>query len=165
MNIKRIGVLIGLLILTVVVFFPSLKGGYLNWDDDMQILNNPDVLNLSFQSVKNYFTTFYVKSYQPLASLSFGLEYYFFGNNPLVPHSVNLIIHLLNIIVVYFLLINLVPKFKSLNVFIVAIFALHPLQGELIGWVSTRSTLIFSFFFLLSCLYYVKFLKKENTSN
>ena len=165
MNIKRIGVLIGLLILTVVVFFPSLKGGYLNWDDDMQILNNPDVLNLSFQSVKNYFTTFYVKSYQPLASLSFGLEYYFFGNNPLVPHSVNLIIHLLNIIVVYFLLINLVPKFKSLNVFIVAVFALHPLQGELIGWVSTRSTLIFSFFFLLSCLYYVKFLKKENTSN
>ena len=65
-----------IIIATIVVFFPALDGVYLNWDDDQQIVNNADVLNLSWQSFKNYFTTFYVASYQPLASLSFGIEYY-----------------------------------------------------------------------------------------
>lgn len=165
MNFKKAGSLVGIIILTIIVFFPSLHGGYLNWDDNMQIFENPDVTNLSLQSIKNYFTTFYVSSYQPLASFSFGLEYYFFGSNPLVPHVTNLGIHVLNIIIVYSLLHKLTPQLKTLNVFILAVFALHPLQGELLGWLSTRSTLIVSFFLLLSCLYYSKFLKKQNTSN
>lgn len=164
MNFKKIIPLIGIIALTVIVFFPSLHGGYLNWDDDIQILNNPDVINLSIESIKNYFTSFYIKPYQPLASLSFGLEYCFFGNNPLVPHITNLVLHLLNIIIVFFLLNRLVPQLKTLNIFILAVFAFHPLQGELLGWISTRSTLIANFFVLLSCLYYVKYIKVKNRS-
>ena len=165
MNFKKVLPLVGIISITILVFFPSLKGGYLStWDDNLQILYNPDVLNISWLSIKNYFTSFYVHSYQPIASLSFGLEYYFFGNNPLIPHITNLVLHLLNIIVVFFLLNKITPQFKALNVFILAVFAIHPLQGELLGWISTRSTLVANFFVLLSCLYYIKYITIKDWS-
>ena len=147
------------------MFFPSLHGEYLSTcDDNLQILYNSDVLNISWQSIKNYFTSFYVHSYQPIASLSFGLEYYFFGNNPLIPHITNLVLHLLNIFVVFFLLNKITAQFKALNIFILAVFALHPLQGELLGWISTRSTLIANFFVLISCLYSIQYITVKNRS-
>jgi len=127
----------------------------------MQILNNPDVLNLSLQSLKNYFTQFYVASYQPLASLSFGLEYYFFGNNPLIPHISNLVLHIINIILVYYILDRVLSVKNFLKYFVVAVFAFHPYQAPLIGWISTRSTLLYSLFFLLSMLSYLKYLRSN----
>ncbi len=150
-----------IIVATIVVFFPALDGVYLNLDDNQQITNNQDVLNLSWQSVKNYFTSFYVASYQPLASLSFGIEYYLFGENSLIPHIINLLLHLLNIILVYFLLRN-ITKNQLINFFIVGVFAIHPLQAELLGWISTRSTLLYSSFFLLSSIYYIKYISKKH---
>jgi protein O-mannosyl-transferase len=164
MNFKKKLPLIFILSITALVFFQSLKGGYLNWDDNQQITSNPDVLNFSWQSIKNYFSSYYVKSYQPIASLSFGVEYYVFGNNPMIPHLTNLMLHILNSILVYLLIDKLFPNRKIINFFVVAVFAIHPLQGELLGWISTRSTLLFSFFFLLSILSYLKYIsdtKKE----
>ncbi|MFT5762112.1 MAG: tetratricopeptide (TPR) repeat protein [Polaribacter sp.] len=163
MNIKNKLPLIFILSITVLVFFQSLGGEYLNWDDNQQITNNQDVLNFSWQSIKNYFSSYYVKSYQPLASLSFGIEYYTFGNNSLIPHITNLFLHGFNIILVYFLIGKISPNRKILNFFVVAVFAIHPFQGELLGWISTRSTLLFSFFFLLSTLSYLKYI--SNNSN
>ena len=107
MKIKNKLPLLFILIITVLVFFQSLRGEYLNWDDNLQITNNQDVLNFSWRSVKNYFSSYYVKSYQPLASFSFGLEYYLFGKNSFVPHFTNLVLHILNIILVSFLIVKI----------------------------------------------------------
>ncbi len=139
------------------------NGGYLaGWDDDQQILNNPDVTNLNWESIKNYFTTYYVASYQPLASLSFGLEYKFFGENAFVHHFTNLMLHLINVVLLFFLLRKLFPDKRVVVLLVTAIFAFHPLQTEVIGWISTRSTLLYAGFFLLSCSFYLNYLQKEN---
>lgn len=152
-----------ILLLTIVVFFPATQGEYLlNWDDNLQITNNSDVQNLSWQSIKNYFTTFYAASYQPLASFSFGIEYHFFGLNSLVHHVTNLVLHLLNIILVFVLLSKLLTDKKVLIYFVTAAFALHPLQTEMLGWISTRSTLMFSGFFVLACIQYINHVKENN---
>ncbi len=164
MKLKKDWIYLSLIIIaTIVVFFSALDGVYLNWDDDQQIVNNADVLNLSWQSFKNYFTTFYVASYQPLASLSFGIEYYLFGNNPFVPHFTNLILHLFNVILVYSLLKRIITNQKVFLFFIVGAFAIHPFQAELLGWISTRSTLLCSSFLLLTCIQYQSYIiKKEH---
>ena len=44
---------------------------------------------------------------------------------------------------------------------VTAVFALHPLQTELLGWISTRSTLLCVSFFLLSCHAYVRYLSAD----
>ena len=158
MKFKKILPLLLLIICAILVFFPALKGEYLlNWDDDQQVTNNFDVLNFSWESIKNYFSTFYTNSYQPLASFSLGLEHYLFGYNPFYPHLTNMLLHIFNIIIAYFLLGRILPKQKIASFFILAIFALHPLQAELMGWISTRSTLLNSFFFLLACLSYTTY--------
>lgn len=158
MKFKKTLPLVVLIICTVFVFFPALKGEYLlNWDDDQQVTNNFDVLNFSWESIKNYFSSFYTNSYQPLASFSLGLEHYLFGYNSFYPHLTNMLLHIFNIIIAYFLLGKILSKQKIASFFILAIFALHPLQAELMGWISTRSTLLYSFFFLLSCLSYTTY--------
>ena len=147
MKLKRIFPLLFIISCTIIIFFPVFQGDYLiGWDDDQQIINNPDVLHLSWESFRNYFSTFYVNSYQPLSLLSFGVEYYIFGKNPLVPHITNFLLHIANIVLVYLFLGKILSVKKYLLIFIVAVFAFHPLQTELLGWISTRSTLLSYFF-------------------
>ena len=163
-RIKKLLPLIAILLITLVVYWPVTEGEYLaGWDDDQQILNNADVTNLSWQSIKNYFSTYYVASYQPLASLSFGLEYYFFGVNASVHHFTNLLLHIINVVLLYLLLVRLFKEQKVLIWLVTAIFAFHPLQTEVVGWISTRSTLMYAGFFFLSCLAYLQYLIKERT--
>ncbi len=154
--------LILILIFTLVIYWPVTQGEYLvGWDDDQQILKNEDVKNLSWRSIQNYFTTYYVASYQPLASLSFGIEYYFFGENPAVQHYTNLLLHLDNVVLVHFLLRRLFDRKEVVFWLVTAVFAFHPLQTELLGWISTRSTLLCVSFFLLSCHAYVRYLSED----
>ncbi|GAB5522956.1 MAG: hypothetical protein Roseis2KO_08280 [Roseivirga sp.] len=154
--------LILILLIAFVVYWPVTNGEYIaGWDDDQQILNNADVTDLSWQSIKNYFSTYYVASYQPLASLSFGIEYALFGGNAFVHHFTNLLLHLINVVLLFWLMTRLFAEKRLLVLFVTAIFAFHPLQTEVVGWISTRSTLLYSSFFLLSCISYTSYLTKE----
>ncbi|MFY0593158.1 tetratricopeptide repeat protein [Roseivirga sp.] len=161
--IKKYGSLVLILVIALVVYFPVTNGEYLaGWDDDQQILNNTDVTNLSWESIKNYFTTYYVASYQPLASLSFGIEYAIFGENAFVHHLTNVLLHLLNVFLVFLLLKRLFKDNTFLVLFVTAVFAIHPLQTEVVGWISTRSTLMYCVFFFMSCLFYIKYLEQPS---
>lgn len=155
-----------ILIITVFIFFPVTKAVILGFVDDVgQINENVNVTNFSFQSIKNHFTTYVVYSYQPLASLSFGIEYLFFGLNAFIYHLDNLLLHLINIILVYVLATKLLSEKKRfVAVLITAVFAMHPLQTEPIAWISARSTLLAALFILMTCLYYIKYIENENYS-
>ena len=151
-----------ILLLAAITFIPALNGTYLmDWDDNQQILENIDVLSLSWTSIQKFFSTYYIHSYQPLASLSFSIEYFIFGPNPFIPHLVNYLLHLLNIFLVFQFLSALFSKQKKLVLLSTAIFALNPIQTEAIAWISTRSTLLFSTLYLLSCWRYVISIKEN----
>lgn len=161
--LKGIVPLLAVLLLTFLVYWPVTNGEYIaGWDDDQQILSNEDVTNLSWESVNNYFSTYYVASYQPLASLSFAIEYHFFGENAFVHHFTNLMLHLINVVILYWLLGKIFVKKRLLVLFVTVIFAFHPLQTEVVGWISTRSTLMYAGFFFLSCISYINYLTREN---
>lgn len=151
------------IIISIIIYIPSLKNGFVfNWDDDLQVVNNPDILSLNIEHIFKIFSSFYVSMYQPIPTLSFAVEYYFFGINPRVIHTTSLIIHLINVILVYWLFYKLSKK-KEIAFIIILIFALHPLNVESVCWVSTRSNLLYSLFFisaLISYLYYI-----DNTKN
>jgi protein O-mannosyl-transferase len=154
---------IGLIcLLTVIVFGKGIQGEFLTtWDDNQQIVENPDVTNLNLNSIKNYFTTYYVASYQPLASLSFGIEYAIFGENAKVHHITNLILHLINIVLVYLLILALF-KDKYVPLIVATFFAIHPFQTEVLGWISTRSTLMYAGFVLLASNIFVRRIKQAD---
>jgi len=140
-------------VLVFVVYGRAIYGDFLiGWDDDAQILNNPDVQKLEWESTKKLFSTYYVGSYQPLASLSFAVEYDLFGANALINHVTNLFLFLHNIILLFYILHQWFPTKVRLIWFVTLVFALQPYQVEVVSWISTRSTLL-SYAFLFWAIY------------
>ncbi len=157
--------LLFILVVTLFIFWPVTQGDILPLIDDYpQILQNPNVTNFSFQSIKNHFTSFVLHSYQPLASFSYSIEYFLVGKKPFLYHFNNLMLHLINIVLVYVILLKILKNKLRPVVLVTIFFAIHPLQTETIGWLSTRSTLLFSLFLLASCYQYLKYLE-SHTNN
>jgi Flp pilus assembly protein TadD len=144
------------LVATACLYAPALNHQFTNWDDDRQITANPDIRDLSPQGVGKIFSSFYVSLYQPLTSLSWAVEYRLFGLNPRVYHAVNILLHLANILLVYVLARSL-SRNVGISLVTTALFAVHPLQVEVAAWVSSRSILLSSLFYLAAMIAYVAY--------
>ncbi|MFQ5825434.1 MAG: tetratricopeptide repeat protein [bacterium] len=152
--------LLGILAITLIAYLPSFGNGFTNWDDQLQITNNDTIKELSLGSVKTFFTTYYVGMYQPIVTLSYAIEHYFFGLNPKSFHIDSVILHLLNISLVYGL-IYLLTKRLEVAVIVSSFFALNPMQVEAVAWISARSTLLYSFFYLGALNGYLFYIKNK----
>jgi len=84
--------------------------------------------------------------FRPLVSLTFGLQYQLHGLHPKPFGLFNLLLHLLNIILVYFLL-TCRKETKQYALGATILFALNAkAAGMAVGWISGRTTLLVSFF-------------------
>ncbi len=152
--------LIALIICTFVVFIPSLQNGYVNWDDDWFIQENPQVLNLSLETLPALFGEFYKGQYAPVTTLLLAIEFHAGGGQPFMLHLFSLLFHLLNIFLV-FLIIDVLVKNKKVALLTAALFALQPLQAESVGWISAQKVVLYTSFFLLSIWYYIRYVQQN----
>lgn len=92
--------------------------------------------------------------YRPVQNLSFMLDYALWKLNPLGFHLTNLVLHVVNAVLVYLLLSAL---FKNGASFIAALlFAVHPVHTQAVSYISGRADLLMAFFFLLSCIAFMR---------
>ena len=95
-------------LLSVVVFFCYAsvgKNGFVNFDDDTYITNNPQIqAGLNLKTVKWAFTTYHEGNWHPLTWLSHALDWHLFGSSPAGHHYVNVGLHALNAVVLFLLL-------------------------------------------------------------
>jgi len=149
-------------VITFISFFPSLKNGFVNFDDHQYVTENRMIMDLSWGNIKTIFKTFYMGHYHPLTLLSYGLEYQSFQLNPSGYHTTNLILHLSNSLLVFWLIGLL--RGSLLTSFIVALlFGIHPLHVESVAWISERKDVLYSFFFLGSMISYLYFRRARRT--
>ncbi len=144
--------------ITIVSFYPCLNNGFTNWDDDYYVVKNDLIREISWKNTKEIFSTFFVSHYAPLTVLSFAIEYHFFGLNPSAYHTTNLILHVLNCALVFWLFFLLCGNIW-ITFFVTIFFGIHPMHVEAVAWVSERKDVLYSFFFLsalISYIYYVK---------
>jgi len=147
-------------VITLSVYSPVFHGGFLNWDDDRYVMDNPAIRNLSPESIGHIFSSTTLNSYNPLVILSFAVEYKFSGLNPATFHVVNLIIHLINSLFVFWL-IFLVSKNNLVSLFTALLFSVHPLHVEAVAWIAARKEVLYSFFYLASIISYLYYRKNE----
>lgn len=92
--------------------------------------------------------------------------YSLFGFSSTAFHAGSLMLHLLNAILVYFILQHLltltgfnknVRKHQIFIGLVTVLFAIHPLQVESIAWISASKVLLYSTFTLGSLLFYLKY--------
>ncbi len=149
-----------ILLLTVFCYVPSLKNPLL-WDDEVTVLGN--LLIRDFRNLPTVFTSGYhagggdlTNLYRPLAVVSFMVDYAIWGLKPLGFHLTNLILHLLNVSLVYWILRRVLDS-RFLIFIATALFAVHPINSEVVNYVSHRPELLMGLFLLASFHQYLVF--------
>ena len=149
-----------IIVATVVVYLPALRGSFTSWDDGAYIQDNPMLKSLSWSTIKAIFSTNYMGNYHPLAMLSLAFDYQVNKFDPFVFHLTNLLLHIANSLLVFFSVRALT---RRMDVAIAAglLFGVHALHVESVAWISERKDVIYAFFYLLAMFSYIRFTAKN----
>lgn len=150
-----------LLILVAVVYAPTLRFDFVNWDDPWYVENNELIKGWSFSNLYAIATESVARNYAPLTIFSFLLDHTFWGPRAGGYHFTNVLLHAANTVLV-FLLMRQLSRHALVAWGTAAIFAVHPLQVETVAWVSSRKGLLSGLFILWSLRYW---LREARTSN
>jgi Tfp pilus assembly protein PilF len=155
-------------VLTFVAFLPVLHNGFVDWDDEDNFLANPHYRGLGWAQLRWMFTTFHMGPYQPLSWVTLGLDYSIWGMNPVGYHLTNLVLHIANAVVFYFICRRLLSVSFSVPddnrpwgldgsaAFGALYFAIHPLRVESVAWATERRDVVSGFFFLWTIYCYLR---------
>jgi hypothetical protein len=141
-------VALGLLLIvgTLALYSPVRNHDFVNFDDDAYISKNPYVTSgLTLKTAGWAFTsTEESANWHPVTWLSHALDCQLFGTDPGYHHLTSLLIHILNVALLFFLLHRATgavwPSFV-----VAAFFAWHPFNVESIAWVAERKNVLSPF--------------------
>jgi tetratricopeptide (TPR) repeat protein len=156
--------LTAILIVSFIVYLPSLQNGFVNWDDGANIYENPNIINISdwesfFENTKGIFTTQIIGGYTPLVILSFAFEKMLYGlDNPEWWHLTNIILHLTCVLLVFRIALALGLKLIP-AAFCAILFGIHPMRVESVAWITERKDVLYGSFYLIALYYYIKSVK------
>jgi tetratricopeptide (TPR) repeat protein len=143
--------------IVALTFLPALSGEFVNWDDMSHVTENAAVKSFDLGEM---FGRTVQKVYIPLTTFSFALEHKFFGFNPFVYHLDNVLLHIFNSLVVYVLAQRLGLSVRA-ALGAALLFGVHPMRVESVAWVTERKDLLYAFFYLLSLLQYMNYVKEK----
>jgi len=86
---------------TLAVFLPILGNGFVNWDDQANLLDNPHYRGLGWSHLRWMFTTAHLGHYIPVTWLTLALDYTAWGLNPVGYHLTSALLHAANALLVY----------------------------------------------------------------
>jgi Flp pilus assembly protein TadD len=153
--------------LILIAFLPILENGFVNWDDDKNLLDNPHFRGLGPEQVAWAFGTLWLGVYKPLAWLLYGVEYVAWDLHPRAYHRVSLVLHAVNALAVYGLTqvlldrsrpdhSRLARRRRALCAALAAtLYAVHPLRVEVVAWASCQPYLPCTLIAILSVWCYI----------
>jgi len=140
------------LILVLLAYWPAQQGGYL-WDDDDYVSENRR-LRSAAGLYRIWFDPGSTPQYYPLVFTTFWLEFQVWHLDTMGYHMVNILLHALNSVLLWFVLRRLELPGAWLAA---AIFALHPVHVESVAWITERKNVLSGFFYLCAFLAYLRF--------
>lgn len=149
------------LLISFIVYLPSLENGFVDWDDGGIIYKNPNIINVVnwetfFKSAKEIFTSYDANgNYNPLALISFALEHMFYGlDSPGWWHLNNILLHLVCVFLAFRISLALGLKLIP-AAFCALLFGIHPMRVESVAWVTERKDVLFGVFYLIALNFYI----------
>jgi len=146
-----------------------LRNQFVVYDDPKFIINNEN-LDLEGKELIQYVFQrhLYSPHYKPLVYFTWAMEKKLVGTDPFLFHLNNLILHLLNTFLIFWIVIQFIKvsgkynRWSNLLALSIALFwAIHPLKVESVAWAMERKDVLFGFFFLTSLVAYMNFLRKQ----
>jgi tetratricopeptide (TPR) repeat protein len=136
-----------LLLIPFSVFRVTERFDFVNWDDNLYVTQNTFIRSFDSANIAVWFRKPFVSLYTPASMVSFAADYHANGNQPAGYHRTNVILHLVNILLVFVLLCLLFGD--PLAAFLGALlFGVHPIQVQTVAWISERKNLLCALFSL-----------------
>ncbi len=144
---------------TVAAYWGVWTCGFVNFDDQVYVFENPHVTTgLSLANLQWALTTGEGANWHPLTWLSLMLDASLFGPGPRGFHAVNLGWHVANVL----LLFGVLRQFTGAmwrSACVAGLFAIHPVHVESVAWISERKDVLSVFFGLLALSAYGAFVR------
>jgi tetratricopeptide (TPR) repeat protein len=152
-----------LVLATLGAFLPVLHNDFINLDDRLYVVENPHVATgLRAVNLLWALTSGYASNWHPLTWFSHMVDVQLFGMDPAWHHAVSLLLHVVNSVILLFLLSNLTgAPWRSFAV--AGLFALHPLHVESVAWVAERKDVLSTLFFLLTIWAYAEYVARRSS--
>jgi hypothetical protein len=157
--------------LGVLLFHPARSFGFLNWDDDLYLENNPWLreglsakgIGWAFRANLTGYSKF-AEYWSPITLLTRLGDAQFFGINAGAMHVTNAVIHTLNAFLLGLALNALTKTFWRPSV-VAVLFLVHPLNMEPAAWLSARKDLVAATFLFLTLLAYARYARNSSRGN
>lgn len=159
-----------LVVISLLIWGRVGRLGFVGWDDDIHVYNNPYLNPPTIGNALHFWKGPHEAMYIPVTftvwSALANVSRSFDPSRILSPglfHWANLLVHLLNMGLVYCLLLRLLSGFaasgreRGAAALGALLFSLHPLQVEPVLWVSSLKDLLCGFFSLLALLQYLSY--------
>ncbi len=151
--------------LSFSLYLPSIKVPFLF--DDLLIINPSVDYSGGIRALLENINIF---SSRPLLGVTYTLNSVISGTNPEGYHFINIFLHFLNSLMLFFIMrILLLRTSKTSDLLTINIisfssvifFLVHPLASESVIYITGRSSLLYSFFILLSFYFFLKAVESE----
>ena len=152
---------LALAVLVLSSYFPAIWGGFV-WDD--VIFTTSDAVKELSGLRTIWFSPDGVEGeghYWPVTYTSFWLEHKLWGFSPVGFHAVNMLLHLVNCLLLWHLMVRLAVPGAWL---VAAVFAVHPVHVESVAWVIERKDLLSGLFYLTAALTWMRYAAEPRRS-
>ena len=145
-------------LLAGVCYLPAMLWGGLIWDDHIWSQSRAVLEWSGLSTIWSWPSRIYQEAhYWPLTYTTFWLEHKIWGLAPAGYHVVNVLLHLLNSLLVWRLLLRLAVPGAWV---VAAVFAAHPLHVESVAWIIERKDVLSGLFYLTAVLVWLRFLEQ-----
>ncbi|MEE8415688.1 MAG: glycosyltransferase family 39 protein, partial [Desulfobacterales bacterium] len=117
--------------------------------DDMTLIRG----NWKLRSLENIWNILF-HSYRPLRTMSYAIDYHFWGFNPVGYHITNIILHALSSLWVYAIIQRLTRNVR-VSLYTAILFAVHPIHTDAVTYMSGRRDVLFAFFYLAAFYFFL----------
>ena len=159
-----------LVLAVVAVFAHGLHNEFVQWDDPINLINNPHFRGLGWEQIRWMLTATLMGHYIPLTWLTFGLDYVLWGMQPAGYHFTNLAFHAANVVLFFFLALRLLSRalpwataleIRAGGALAALFYGVHPLRAESVAWATERRDVLSGLMFLACVLSYVSSTDRE----
>jgi tetratricopeptide (TPR) repeat protein len=146
----------------VAIYYPVHWQPFANYDDPDYVTDNLHVkAGLHWETVKWAMTARDAANWHPVTWISHAFDWQIFGDNPAGPHDVNIVLHLLNALLLFWV-VRSATGYVGRSWMVAALFALHPINVESVAWIAERKNLLSMMFALLALAAYRRYAAKPN---
>ncbi len=148
-----------LVIVTSIAFAQVITNDFVVYDDNKYVTYNKIVkAGLTSKGLAWAFTAFHASNWHPLTWISHMVDCSIYGMKPWGHHLTSLLFHLANVLLLFHIL-KIMTGSMWRSAFVAALFAVHPLHVESVAWVSERKDVLSTFFWLLTILVYLRYVR------